>query len=204
MSAVADPTEASHDDNWHGGYYELSINLGAHDDMRLDAALKSLWVAAGLSPAFRRIATGPGSEPARISAESLLAGQLDSVAQIPGLGSTLCSVHLLREETYESDVTRYGADWLDLSLPLGALTNLDPRVGAYPFDDTAPSRAWREPIERWFQDIGRAVFHTVPFVHAVTGFEVSGAELADVKPGWAGLFRPTEEGSLAIEPITNW
>jgi hypothetical protein len=45
---VASPIDASHDENWHGGYLELSIKLGAHDDARLDAAFKSLWEAAGL------------------------------------------------------------------------------------------------------------------------------------------------------------
>jgi hypothetical protein len=42
------------DDNWHGGYYELSMKLGAHDVARLDAALKTLWEVAGLPGAFRR------------------------------------------------------------------------------------------------------------------------------------------------------
>lgn len=197
------PTDASHDDNWNGGYYELSINLGEHDDGRLDAALHSLWDAAGLSEAFRRSATGQASELTPVSAESLLAGHLDSVATIPGLGSTLCSVMVIREANYQSEVTQYGADWLDLCLPLGALGNLDHRVGAYPFDETASSRSWREPIERWFEDIGRAVFRTVPFVHAVTGFEVSGIEPPEINNGWVGLFHPTKEGSLAIEPVTN-
>jgi hypothetical protein len=201
---VADPTDASRDDNWHGGYYELSIKLGAHDDARLDAALKSLWEAAGLLRGIRRNATGPAPEPTQVSAESLLAGTLNSVATVPGLGSTLCSVLVVREETYEAGVTKYGADWLDLCLPLGALSNLDHRVGAYPFDDTARSRTWREPIERWFADIGRAVFQTVPFVHAVTGFEVSGVEPSEVTPGRVAVFRPTEAGTLTIEPVTNF
>ena len=200
----ASPTDPSYDDNWNGGYYELSIQLGAHDDARLDAALNALWETAGLSRAFRRDSTGPASQLTPVSAESVLAGHLDSTASIPGLGTTLCSVMVVREETYETGVTQYGADWLDLCLPLGALTNLDHRVGAYPFDDTAPSRAWREPIERWFEVLGRAVFEAVPFVHAVTGFEVGGAELSQVNPGSVALFRPTDAGVLAIDPITNW
>jgi len=202
---MADPTDPSHDDNWNGGYYELAIKLGAHDDERLDAALNSLWEAAGLQQAFRRGSTGPASELTPVvSAESLLAGSLHSVASIPGMGLTLCSVLVVREETYEAGVTRYGQDWLDLCLPLGALDNLDHRVGAHPFDETAPSRAWREPIERWFEGVARSVFEIVPFVHAVTGFEVSGMEPSEVKFGWCALFRPTEAGALAIEPVTNW
>lgn len=200
----ANPTDPSYDDNWNGGYYELSINLGAHDDARLDAALNSLWETAGLSRAFRRDWTGPASELTLLSAESLLAGHLHSIASIPGLGSTLCSVMVVREETYETGVTQYGADWLDLCLPLGALTNLDHRVGGYPFGDTADSLAWREPIDRWFERVGLSVFEAVPFVHAVTGFEVSGVEQSDVNPGLVALFRPTDAGALAVEPVTNW
>ena len=46
MPSMADPTNASLDDNWNGGYYELCIKLGPYDDARLDAALKSLWRAS--------------------------------------------------------------------------------------------------------------------------------------------------------------
>lgn len=110
----------------------------------------------------------------------------------------------MREEAYESGVTQYGADWLDLCLPLGALANLGRRVGAYPFDESASSRAWREPVERRFEGIGRAVFDVVRFEHAVTGFEVSGVEASEVKPGWVTLLRPTPAGELTIEPVTDW
>ncbi len=48
------------------------------------------------------------------------------------------------------------------------------------------------------------MFEAVPFAHAVTGFEVSGVEAADVNPGLVALFRPTDAGALAIEPVTNW
>ncbi len=205
----ASSTDPSHDDNWHGGYYELSIKLGEHDDDRLDSALKALWRAAGLPEAFRRH-TG-GSAP--ISADSLLAGRLDTVATIPGLGSTLCSVIVVREETYDAGTTKYGADWLDLCLPLGALGNLDSRIGAYPLDshagafpggDSESSRRWREPIERWFAVVAAAVFKTVRFVHAVTGHEVSGVEPPEVLHGWVGLFTPSPDGDLEIEPFRHW
>jgi len=202
--SAASPTDALHGDNWHGGYYELSIKLGDHDDGRLDVALNSLWEAAGLSRPFRHREAERGREETRVSGASLLAGHLDAIATIPGLGATLCTVIVVREESFESGVSQYGADWLDLCLPLGALGNLDQRVGAYPFDDTAPSRSWREPIERWFAAIGQAVFRSVPFLHAVTGFEVSGVEPSEVNSGWVGLFRPTHQGALAIDPVSNW
>lgn len=194
------PTDPTHDDNWHGGFYELSFKLGAADDGRLDRALLALWQAASLPKPFRR----NSDDQVDVSVRALLAGQLHSVATIPDLGSTLCTVLVVREETYESGVTRQGADWLDLCLPLGALGNLDERVGAYPFSEEAESRGWREPIEAWFATIAAAVFHAVPFVHAVTGNEVSGVEASEVREGRLGVFQPGPDRSLIIEPVRTW
>ncbi|MFZ2510759.1 MAG: hypothetical protein WAW85_06685 [Gordonia sp. (in: high G+C Gram-positive bacteria)] len=42
------PTDPSHDDNWHGSYYELAIKLGLADDTRLETALTALWDIAHL------------------------------------------------------------------------------------------------------------------------------------------------------------
>lgn len=193
------PTDPTHEDNWNGGFYELSVKLGAADDARLDTALIALWQAASLSRPFRR----HSDEAVDVAVQALLAGHLHSVATIPGLGSTLCTVLVVREETFDSGATRYGADWLDLCLPLGALANLDERVGAYPFDEEADSRGWREPVESWFAVVASAVFKAVPFVHAITGDEVSGVEASEVEPGRLGVFRPNPEGRLDIEPV-DW
>jgi len=198
-----EPTDPGHADNWHGGSYELSIKLGSHDDSRLDVALRALWEAASLGQAFRRNPNDSTTQPADVSAASVLAGSLHAVAPIAGLGSVLCSVLVVREETYEAGETLYGADWLDLCLPLGSLGNLDRRVGAYPFDTTG-SREWRTPVELWFERVGRAVFAACPYAHAVTGFEVSGSERSEVGGGWVGLLTPSAAGELEFIPVANW
>ena len=108
---------------------------------------------------------------------------------------------VVREETYDSGITRYGDDWLDLCLPLGSLANLDKRVGAYPFSEEADSRGWREPIEGWFATVASAVFQAVPFVHAITGDEVSGVDPSEVQQGRLGVFRRSPDGSLNSEPV---
>lgn len=130
------PTDRTYDDNWHGSYYELAIKLGPADDSRLDTALKALWDVAHLDEPFRR----DGSEGADVSVTALLEGHLNGIANIPGLGATLASVVVVREESYDTGQTIFGNDWLDLCLPLGALGNLDKRVGAYPFDDGSDSK----------------------------------------------------------------
>ncbi len=194
------PTDRTHDDNWHGSYYELAIKLGPADDSRLGAALTTLWDEARLGEPFRRDGTGDAS----VSAAALLDGHLNSVANIPGLGSTLASVIVVREEVDDAGRVILGNDWLDLCLPLGALGNLDKRVGAYPFDDGSDSKAWREPIENWFAAIASAVFGEVPFVHAITGEEVSGVEPSEQTKGRVGLFQPGADGSLEVDPVSAW
>lgn len=195
----AEPEDRTHDENWHGSYYELAIKLGSADDARLEIALTALWEAALLGEPFRR-----DGGIAEVSVPDLLAGHLNGVANIPGLGATLASVVLVREESYETGQTIYGNDWLDLCLPLGALGNLDERVGAYPFDDGSDSSLWRQPIEDWFATIAAAVFSAVPFVHAITGEEVSGVEPSEQSAGRVGVLLPAADGSLAIQPMSVW
>lgn len=201
--AAVEPTDPGDAENWHGGFYELSIKLGAHDDGRLDVALQSLWEAAGLDRPFRRNPSDGTTLPAEVSAAALLSGSLNSVAPIPGMGSALCSVLVVREESYVAGETFFGADWLDLCLPLGSLANLDSRVGAYPFG-TSDSRGWRTLVEQWFERVGRVIFAACPFAHAVTGFEVSGSEASEARRGWVGLFEPTASGDLRVTRVTNW
>lgn len=45
---VAAADDMNDDENWTGGFYELSLALGAADDRRLDQAVRSLWRAAGV------------------------------------------------------------------------------------------------------------------------------------------------------------
>ena len=193
-------TDPTHEDNWHGSYYELALKLGPADDIRLDAALKVLWESARLGKPFRR----ESGEDVEVGVAALLDGHLNAVATIPGLGSTLASVIVVREEVDDAGRWVRGNDWLGLCLPLGALGNLDERVGAYPFDDESDSKAWREPIENWFAFIAEAVFVAVPFVHAVSGDEVSGIEPSEVREGRVGLWWRSPGGELVSAPVSIW
>jgi len=39
-------------DNWHGGFYELAVEVGATSDGRLERALVTLWRAAGIRECY--------------------------------------------------------------------------------------------------------------------------------------------------------
>ena len=69
-----------------------------------------------------------------------------------------------------------GEDWLDLSIPTGALEHSDRRVGGYPFGpDAGPqSLAWRLPIDAWFASLAAQVRQETGLRQAVIGHEVSG------------------------------
>lgn len=43
---MTDPAAFTIADNWHGGYYELAIELGEASDERLGRALATLWRVA--------------------------------------------------------------------------------------------------------------------------------------------------------------
>ena len=204
--SARDPADWLVPSNHHGGFYELSLDLGPADDVRLGSALDSLWVAAGLSQAVQRAIGPTGFAPVAVAVTTLLAGPLIAVAEIPGLGRTMCKVLVIREETLDVGEMRYGNDWLDLSLPLGSLAELDARVGGYPFGDTSESGSWRMPIERWFEGIIRSISASVPFAHGVSGFEVSGMDRdeCEMHLGRIAIFQRVGTGEVLIKPVAYW
>ncbi len=169
-------------ENWHGGYYELSIELGPRNDHRLDQATKATWRIAGAGDCFVRVPGEQTREPASAGLPALSKGQLIGVIRLPSGEETVCGVAAIREE--ESA----GSDWLDLYLPLGALSRLFPDIGGFPFgpEGGEESLAWRRPIDQWLAVIADGVFAEVPFALGLIGFEASGtasaAELANGVP----------------------
>ena len=213
-ATVTDPTDLTQRSLWRGGSYELAVRLGSPDAVRLQRAVQVLWTAAGLGSAVRRRPArllrdsfrDLGSAlrnreaalelvPTEVSGAAALADHLLGVAAVPGLARVAADV----------TATRGAADWLVLSVPLGALAELDPRVGGYPLvDDLAASRAWREPLEDWFAGIAPRLYDAVPFAHAVSGFEVSGYEPAEVTGGRIASWVPDAEGRLVHHRVESW
>lgn len=126
-------------ENWHGGSYELAVNLGPRDDTRMEAALTTVWSSATVEGCLARDEARSHPVPCTLlSLEQF--GHLNGRVRLPDGGVIVCGVVAVREEN--------GDDWLIFYLPLGALAEHDARVGAFPFGDDGgeASRAWREPI----------------------------------------------------------
>lgn len=185
---MADPLDLDHDDNWNGGFYELALQLGPRDDARLAAALAGVWAAARVHGCYaRRLEGGRRHEPVPCDLDSLeTRGHLKGVVRLEIGLEVVCGVVAVREEQDEMN------DWLDFYLPLGALADADPRVGAYPFEEPESdgSFAWRAPLDTWLAEIGRRVFGVVPFRLGIIGFEVSGVTSATDLGGQAPVDRP--------------
>ncbi len=154
-------------ENWHGGFYELAIELGPRDDARLERSLEVLWGSAGLHGCFAP-SDGGHHVPIELGLSSLEQhGHLRGVLEPPGFGRLVAGLIVTRVE-------RDQTDWLTLYLPLGALAKTDPRIGTFPFgrDGTMVSLEWRRGLDAWLADIGRSVFRAVGFGRALIGYEV--------------------------------
>lgn len=183
MSPMADASDLNDDENWSGGFYELSIELGERDDSRLEKALLAVWRHASVQGCFApEYQFFSGSTPARLvghnpvslslrSLEGL--GHLRGVVELPDERQIVCGTVAIREDD--------GPDWLDFYLPLGALGRTDPRVRGFPFGDDygVATFPWRQPIDHWLADIGSRVHDEVPYRLGLIGCEVSGEVYAD-------------------------
>lgn len=161
-------------DVWHGGDYELAIELGPRDDARLDAAIRAIWNRAELDGCFARGDVEPADQsrivPSLKAAKKY--GFLRGTAALPNAKAvSACGTFVVREED-----TRI--DWLGLSLPMGSLHTAY-NVGGYPIEDGNPSRPWREPTDEWLVQVARDVFAVTPYPLALIGHLVSGMASAD-------------------------
>ena len=168
------PPQLCDRDAWTGGFYELAMKLGEHDDARLQSAVGVLARAAGI--------TGPWHvqwQPDRVrradwSVADLAAAQLRGQVQLPSGQQVICAVIAIRE----SD----GDDWLLLGIPLEALGRGDARIGGFPFDpDNGASVAWRRPIDDWFARLADEVRLQAGFRLAAIGWEASGLVCAETQ-----------------------
>lgn len=157
-------------ENWHGGFYELAIELADESDERLQRILTALWHAAGIEGCYRRRAgTRDQFEDAPCTVAELdQRGHLHATVYLPTGQRIVCGAVAIRGGG--------GNDWLDFYLPMGALSRADRRVGAFPFvpDGARSALEWRRTIDEWLAYIATAIFQAYPFRLALIGNETSG------------------------------
>jgi hypothetical protein len=191
-------------DTWHGGFYELSLEMGQLSDIKLEAAVNAIWNFADLRGCYLRPDIDPPFQSqVQPDVKVLLShNHLRGIAKLPDGKQVACGTYLVQEEQ--------GDKWLGFYVPMGALAMTFDQVGAYPFDSNGLSRNWREPLESWLATIGQSVFSKVPFLLGLVGFEVSGtvrsselkiSRIPDER--FIGYLYPIE-GKLTWFPTNQW
>ncbi|MER5266090.1 hypothetical protein ABTZ99_28785 [Actinosynnema sp. NPDC002837] len=197
-----DPMAFTDAENWTGGFYELSLEVGDHDDERLQRALTALWGAAAATDGYGHRDREPADQVAvPVTVASLDEfGHLRGIARTP-VGSVVCGCLATRFDEAE--------DWVTWYLPLGALARVDRRVGGFPFgpDGEPRSQAWRAPLDAWLAGVAEEVFRQVDFRLGLIGFEVdlvTAAELGGEVPEqrWNGYLLPAD-GQLTYTPANR-
>src|SRR5690349_3835979 len=115
-------------DTWHGGFYELALELGERSDQRLLAALRRVWSFPAVDGCYLDWLVEPTEQP-RVEPPAHLAepGQLYGIARVPNGHEIACGTFIVREEDS-------GTDWLGFFLPTGALHDAYDLRG-FPFDE---------------------------------------------------------------------
>jgi hypothetical protein len=158
-------------DTWHGGHYQLAIELNNHPELRLAQALTALWQFPLLKGCYLDRTVEPFDQP-RV-APSLDYSALYGLAGFEARTPVACGSWISVDED--------SSDWLIFYFPLGALATVFP-VEGFPFDEHSHDR-WTRRVDQWLANLGAEVYDVVPFKLALIGFEVAdetyAAQLAD-------------------------
>ncbi|GIJ81199.1 hypothetical protein SAMN05443287_1049 [Micromonospora phaseoli] len=201
---MPDPASFTDDENWSGGFYELSLQWDGRDGQGLQRGLSALWGAAAVDGCYGSRSHEPGDqEEVPCTVESLMAfGHLRGTVLLPSGDRVVCGCVTLGGDGEP--------EWLDFYLPLGALARVDQRIGGFPFDSRSgeDSLAWRRPLDGWLAAVGTRIFRDAPFRLGLIGFELDGRISSNQinghapDPRWEGYLLPVGE-DLRYEPATR-
>ncbi|GAA0803366.1 hypothetical protein [Spirilliplanes yamanashiensis] len=181
------PDDLHDDENWTGGFYELSLTLEPAGDDLLDRAVRALWRAAGVEGCLARRPDGTFAAVEPGAAALHAHGHLRGRVTLPAGDRVVCGGFVSRFD---------GADHLELYLPLGALARVDRRIGGFPFDERsgAESLDWRAPIDRWLAAVAAVVHAEVPIRHGLVGFEIDEVDDLGEVPPYTAVLVPSGAG----------
>lgn len=151
------------DDNWSGGYYELSLEFyPSGSDKRVLTAMKAL---CEISDFY-----GPWKEKNHFENDVLLLDKIEeeSVTQLYGIlkisehHAVSCLVSITRI-TNESD-------WLSISIPMSTIEKFYP----VKYDFTEEQNPWKKELDDLMISFAEIIYIHSPFELGMIGWEVSG------------------------------
>jgi hypothetical protein len=157
------------DDVWHGGFYELSIELGDRSDDRINYAVRTLWENPALTGCYLRRDIEPKAQnlvkPPMVTDEDWC--HIYGIADLEDRNMRLaCGSFVVRETD--------GPDWLDFYFPMGALGRLFP-VSGFPFIDPNTPVPWLPRVENWLAELGLWLSARIEMRMGLIGFQCSGS-----------------------------
>ncbi|MCF2527307.1 hypothetical protein [Yinghuangia soli] len=163
-----DPAAFRVADNWHGGYYELAIELAPGDDAQLQAVLDAVWSAADVRGCFAQRDREPHEQDRvpRTVAALAEAYALRGQVRLPTGQLVVCLCLVVRGDP-DAVVGGEDGDWLSFCVPYGALSH-----AGVPFADERLSIR-SAALDDWLAGIARKAFETAPFRFGVVGWEVA-------------------------------
>ena len=152
---------------WHGGSYDLAIELGSSDDARLVQILQAIWSSPYLDGCYLSSDREPHEQLRTPVSATTPCTRLYGVARIGERPPVPCSTMVVRTEG--------ASDWIFFYLPIGSLASVFP-VGAFPIADGG-DLAWRSSLDERLCGIGRRAFEAVRFRLGLIGFD--GGDFSD-------------------------
>jgi hypothetical protein len=158
---------------WIGGYFELSLEVSEQrSDDKLFAALEAVWSYPLVSGIYLDRNIEPANQPQVSVLREYIAGY-----GVPLYGLAHFATFSVACGTFPIRVDE-GGDWLDFSIPFGALSPYLP-LGGFPFGTSEPHlETSLTTIDDWLIRLGRRVFQFAPFALGLVGFETSGTTYA--------------------------
>ena len=157
------------DDVWHGGFFEISIELGDRCTARINTAVETLWTYPRLTGCYLDRNMNP-VEQTRVNPPPVTDEDWCHVFGIAALNDRdfgiACGSCVVRETG--------GPDWLDFYFPMGSLGRSFP-VGGFPFIDQSEPVPWLPHVERWLAELGLWLSERIPMRMGLIGFECSGS-----------------------------
>jgi hypothetical protein len=155
------------EDIWHGGFFELAVEIGERSTPRINAAVGAVWQYPRLIGCYLRNDIDPEqqeiSPPPSITDDDWPHSY--GVAVLPSGKRFACGVCVVRETN--------GPDWLDFYFSMGALGTVYD-VGAYPFIEANVPTPWLQEVEGWLGDLALWLASRIDYRMAIIGFETSG------------------------------
>ena len=156
------------DDVWHGGHYELQMDLKPPSSGQLSSALQALWSHPALDGCYLSDSVEPSEQKRVQPSERGTEDRLYGIARLPNGTRVACGTYAFVSQE-EGEREQYHS--LVLFTPMGALSPAYP-VGAYPFGRMDAVFQWKRELDEWLHGIGNFVYERAPFVLGLVGFEI--------------------------------